>query len=94
MTEFKNGDHVKITCDGQSVPGRVVMMSPNQRAGALWWDAMKHEVMIGGHIGFLLIMREKDDCGYHSLIGGFPVKIEPSEPVDDTFEEEQRRLGL
>lgn len=69
---MKNGDGINITTrDGRTVPGEVVLISENQVAAMI-----KFEAILGCHIGMMPVMRhDKERCAYRSIIDGTEVVL-------------------
>jgi hypothetical protein len=62
----EEGDDILITCDGVTVPGKLIMISRNQVAALLSFDGD-----LGGHTGSLPVTRHDTARGiYRSIING------------------------
>jgi hypothetical protein len=68
--EIKTGDKLRLTCDGRTVAGWVIMASPNGRSLAVGFEAI-----LLGHVGVMPLLQE-DDGVYRALIGGEEVGVE------------------
>jgi len=55
MTPLQTGDAVKITYEGRTVDGFVIMASPNGRS-----LLVKFEAMLGGYVGMMPILDGRD----------------------------------
>jgi hypothetical protein len=64
------GQQIKITCDGRTVDGVVILASPNGSALAIGYEAL-----LAGHAGMMPVLQD-DDGTYRSLVGGVPVVIQ------------------
>jgi hypothetical protein len=71
---FKDGDDVFLTCDGETIPGKIDLISPNQAAAMLSFDGL-----LGGHAGFMGVARYDDmaEGSYLSIINHTRVTIRP-----------------
>jgi hypothetical protein len=69
-TVMKTGDPVVIGYGRKTVPGRVLIVSPNGKSLMLSFDAM-----LGGHIGMMPVL-QNDDGSYVSIIEGKEVRLD------------------
>lgn len=73
MTYFVKGDVIEVSCDGRTVDGVVVVMSPNQVSAVIEFEAI-----FGKHCGAMPILLH-DDGTYRSLIDGTEVTLAKKE---------------
>lgn len=66
---WKNGDEVLIEYEGRSVPGWIILASPNSVSLMLGFEAM-----LGGHVGMMPVLRH-DDGVYRSIISEEAVRL-------------------
>jgi hypothetical protein len=71
MMMWKTGDDVLIECAGQTVPGRVVLASPNSVSLMLDFEAI-----LDGHVGMMPVLRH-DDGIYRSIVTQIAVSLKP-----------------
>lgn len=71
---WRKGDDVMITCEGKTVPGKVILVTKDGKVGAVEWDAYGTETMLAGHIGFLPLMFESDGK-YRPAFGGWDCEV-------------------
>lgn len=71
---FKTGDRVKITCEGRTVDGVILLASENGKSLALSFEAI-----LAGHVGMMPVSRADDGDRYRTLIGHVAVAITPRE---------------
>jgi hypothetical protein len=69
---FKTGERVRVTCDGRTVDGCVMLASPNGRSLMLSFEAL-----LAGHIGMMPVLQH-DDGSFSALVHGAAVCIERS----------------
>jgi hypothetical protein len=53
--EIKTGDKLRLTCDGRTVAGWVIMASPNGRSLAVGFEAI-----LLGHVGMMPLLQDDD----------------------------------
>lgn len=70
MKIWKTGDTVLITYGGKSVPGRVVLASPNGVSLTLQFDAM-----LGGFVGAMPVLFDTGAGEFLDLFAHQPVKL-------------------
>ena len=68
---FKKGDAVRITYDGRTVTGRVLIAAPNSRSLMLAFEAV-----LGSYVGLMPVYRETDTTDYRPLAGHGAVTVE------------------
>lgn len=66
---FKAGDAVEITCEGQTIDGTIDIISENQSAIGLSFEAI-----LDGHVGNMPVLRDHDGT-YRALMTNAPVAI-------------------
>ena len=69
---MKAGDEVEITFEGRTIDALIDLISENQRAIFLSFDA----IIIAGHIGKMPVLLDKKGI-YRSLVNNAPVMIKP-----------------
>jgi hypothetical protein len=67
---FQRGDAIRITCDGRTVDGVVMLASDNGRSVVISFEAL-----LLGHLGMMPVVQENDGS-FSALISGAPVAIE------------------
>jgi len=67
---FRTDEPVRITCEGRTVYGTVLLASQNGRALMLQFEAL-----LAGHAGTMPVWQE-DDGTFVSLVGRVPIGIE------------------
>lgn len=66
---FKTGDEVEITCEGRTIDGIIEIISDNQYAACLSFDAM-----LDGHAGTMPVLLDHEGI-YRALMTNAPVAI-------------------
>lgn len=66
---MKTGDAVQIECDGRTIPGTVILASPNGASLMLGFEAV-----LDGHLGMMPVSRN-DDGSYQSIMTGIVVQL-------------------
>ena len=66
---FQKGEAVEITCEDRTVEGQIMLISPNQVAAMIAFEAI-----LGGHVGRMPVMKHSDGV-YRSIIDGTEVRI-------------------
>lgn len=61
-TEWRSGDAVMITCDGETIEGTILLASPNSVSLMLGFEAILAE-----HVGMMPVLRHKDGV-YRSIV--------------------------
>lgn len=69
---FEDGDEVLLTCDGRTVPAKLIMISKNQVAALLSFEAI-----VAGHVGAMPVTRHDAKLGtYRSIIDGTQITFQ------------------
>jgi hypothetical protein len=68
-TDFKRGDKVIITCNGEQYAGQIVIASKNQVSLAVAFDAI-----IDGHLGMMPLLLQEGGV-YISIVTGVEVSV-------------------
>jgi hypothetical protein len=66
---MRTGDAVTIECDGRTIPGTVILASPNGVSLMLGFEAV-----LDGHLGMMPVLRD-DDGSYASIMTGIKVTL-------------------
>lgn len=78
--KLENDEEVLITCDGRTVPGKVVMVSSNQVSALVSFEAL-----LGGHTGMMPVTRwDLARDAYRSIINGTEITIKKLQPRGTT----------
>jgi hypothetical protein len=67
---FQKHDQIVIQCDGRTLPGFVVMASPNGVSLMIAFEAM-----LDGHVGMMPVMWDADLGAFRSIVTQIAVKI-------------------
>lgn len=76
MPNFQTADKVRITVQGRTEPGEILLASPNGVSLMLQFEAI-----LDGHVGMMPVLRDRNGI-YHSIVTGSEVTIEPAAPSD------------
>jgi hypothetical protein len=68
---LKKGDQVKLTYEGHTVHGTLVLASPNSLSLFVSFEAI-----LGGHVGGMALFKESDGEPYRSLHSGLVASVE------------------
>lgn len=69
--KFKPGDRVRVSCDGDTAEGVLIVTAANGRSLCVAWD----DGMCGGYVGMMPILLT-DSGEYRALISDRPVTLE------------------
>lgn len=68
------GDRVLITYEGRTVPGAVVLASPNGRSLMLSFEAI-----LGGYVGMMPVLRQAADDVYRDVFNQNEVTVKATD---------------
>jgi hypothetical protein len=67
---LKEGDEITVSCEGETLPGTILMVSSNQNSLFVSFDGR-----LSGHLGAAALLWE--DGRYRSIISGVPMTVAP-----------------